>query len=216
MSRPADLTKQDLIEAATNVFAARGYEGGSVRDIASAANANQAAVSYHFGGKDGLYREVLARAVAAFDMPALDAATIENLERAEAVRLFLREQVSAILRHDQLGRYLRIFAWENLARTDVFADFIARERLPLMEIGAGLVRRWLPDADPETIATTLIWLIYQAEPFTRSPDRLAQPPLKLKINSRFVERLTQRLSTLVIGGLEALAREQEVSRKTVA
>jgi AcrR family transcriptional regulator len=211
MSRPADLTKQNLIEAATNVFAAKGYEGGSVREIAGAANANQAAISYHFGGKDGLYREVLARAVAAFDMPALDGATIARLDRADAVRLFLREQVSAILRHDQIGRYMRIFAWENLARTDVFADFVARERLPLMEIGAGLVRRWLPDADPETIATTLIWLLYQAEPFTRSPDRLAQPPLKLKIDARFVERLSGRLCTLTIGGLEALSREQ-VSR----
>jgi AcrR family transcriptional regulator len=216
MSRPADLTKQDLVEAAVSVFAAKGFEGGSVRDIARAAKANQAAVSYHFGGKDGLYREVLARSIAAFDMPALDAAAIDKLDRAEAVRVFLRAQVSSMLRREELGRYMRIFAWENIARTKVFSDFVATERLPLMELGATLVRRYLPDADTETIVTTLIWLLYQAEPFTRSPERLAQPPLKLKIDARFVERLSERLSTLVVGGLEALARNHEEARKRIA
>lgn len=206
MSRSADLTRHDLIEAATAVFAARGYEGGSVRDIAGAAKANPAAVSYHFGGKEGLYREVLQRSVAAFAIPSFDAAAIARMDRAEAVRLFLRAQVSTLLRHGELARYLRIFAWENLARTDVFADFVATARFPIFEIATDIVRRYLPDADSEILTTTVVWLIHQAEPFTRNPERLARAPLHLKLDARFVERLSARLSVLVAAGLEALAR----------
>ncbi|MBM3653660.1 MAG: helix-turn-helix transcriptional regulator, partial [Alphaproteobacteria bacterium] len=58
-SRSTETTRAALIKAATSVFAEYGYDGGSVRLITQRAMANQAAVNYHFGGKDGLYREVL-------------------------------------------------------------------------------------------------------------------------------------------------------------
>ena len=67
MTRPADLTRQALITAALAVFAEKGFTAGSVRDITRRAKANGAAVNYHFGGKEGLYREVLRNALAAFE-----------------------------------------------------------------------------------------------------------------------------------------------------
>jgi AcrR family transcriptional regulator len=39
------------------LFADRGYEETSIRAIVAKARVNQAAINYHFGGKDGLYRE---------------------------------------------------------------------------------------------------------------------------------------------------------------
>ncbi len=51
----ADETRQRLIDAAGTVFAEKGYEAASVRDICNAASANLAAVNYHFGGKRELY-----------------------------------------------------------------------------------------------------------------------------------------------------------------
>lgn len=52
MSRASDLTRQSLLEEAIEVFAASGYEGASVRTITRRAGANQAAITYHFGGKE--------------------------------------------------------------------------------------------------------------------------------------------------------------------
>ena len=51
----ADDTRQRLIDAAGTIFAEKGYEAASVRDICTAAGANLAAVNYHFGGKRELY-----------------------------------------------------------------------------------------------------------------------------------------------------------------
>ncbi len=52
-------TRARVLESATQLFATRGYGGTSVRDITTAARANLAAVTYHFGAKEGLYNEVL-------------------------------------------------------------------------------------------------------------------------------------------------------------
>lgn len=52
-----------LLEAAGKLFARDGYHGVSTRALADAAKVNLAAITYHFGGKQALYHEVLRRLV---------------------------------------------------------------------------------------------------------------------------------------------------------
>lgn len=52
-------TRHRLLEAALCVFAEKGYDGAGLREVAAQAQANSALVQYHFGSKEGLYRETL-------------------------------------------------------------------------------------------------------------------------------------------------------------
>jgi AcrR family transcriptional regulator len=52
-------TRTDLIAAGRRLFAARGFDGTSVRALTKAAHANLGAVTYHFGSKYALYEAVL-------------------------------------------------------------------------------------------------------------------------------------------------------------
>jgi AcrR family transcriptional regulator len=52
-------TRRRLLEAALIIFADKGFDGTGIREIAERAKANSAMVQYHFGGKDGIYREAL-------------------------------------------------------------------------------------------------------------------------------------------------------------
>ncbi|OIQ50761.1 HTH-type transcriptional repressor NicS [Pseudodesulfovibrio hydrargyri] len=52
-------TKKALLLAAMEVFADKGFDSATVRDICGLAKANVAAVNYHYGSKDGLYAAVL-------------------------------------------------------------------------------------------------------------------------------------------------------------
>jgi AcrR family transcriptional regulator len=54
--RDAERTKRKLLEAAMTEFAANGFDGTRVGDIASRAGVNKQLINYYFGGKEGLYR----------------------------------------------------------------------------------------------------------------------------------------------------------------
>lgn len=56
-----DSARARMIDVAGPLFAARGFDGVAVRELARAANVNVASVSYHFGGKRGLYLATLER-----------------------------------------------------------------------------------------------------------------------------------------------------------
>lgn len=48
-----------IIESAAVLFAENGFEGTSTRDIAQKSGMNISMISYYFGGKEGLYKEVI-------------------------------------------------------------------------------------------------------------------------------------------------------------
>ncbi|MBA2764106.1 MAG: TetR/AcrR family transcriptional regulator [Thermoleophilaceae bacterium] len=54
----SELTTTQLLRAARELFAARGYEATSVDDIASAAGVTKGAVYHHYAGKQDLFRAV--------------------------------------------------------------------------------------------------------------------------------------------------------------
>ncbi|MDP0500287.1 MAG: TetR family transcriptional regulator [Verrucomicrobiota bacterium JB022] len=56
-------TKENILQAAESLFAERGFNGTSVRDITDRAGANVAAVNYHFGSKHDLFVELMRRHV---------------------------------------------------------------------------------------------------------------------------------------------------------
>lgn len=52
-----------ILDAAGQLFADRGYDGVSVRELAKRAGVNAAAINYHFGGKEGLYHAVIRKLI---------------------------------------------------------------------------------------------------------------------------------------------------------
>jgi len=58
-SHDAKATRKSLLSAAAELFAARGFDGVSVAEVAHRAGANKALISYHFGGKLQLYRTIV-------------------------------------------------------------------------------------------------------------------------------------------------------------
>lgn len=65
MIRDAEATRQRLLDAAAEEFAARGIAGARVDRIADAARSNKAQIYHYFGSKDGLFDAVFDRIVQA-------------------------------------------------------------------------------------------------------------------------------------------------------
>lgn len=87
-------TRQEILLAAQECFAAAGFVGATTRLVAARAGVNVATLHYHFGSKEGLYRAALESASAG-PLPQLSGAgsPAERLTRAvEALYAFEAER----------------------------------------------------------------------------------------------------------------------------
>jgi AcrR family transcriptional regulator len=202
MTRPSEITRERVMKAAERLFAERGYEGTSIRAIVAKARVNQAAINYHFAGKDGLYREVLRAAFRALTAHQLaHAEEAKTATREAALGAFVRRQLTPLTARDEFSRHLRIFNWEAAQPTAVFRKLMSEEAAPFMSLAVELVRRFLPDADQRTLSAAAIWLLGQCSIFVRNREQLSGPPLNLALDGPAVERLAELVSRWAIGGL---------------
>ena len=107
MVRDAEATRQRLLDAAAQEFAARGIAGARVDRIAHAAQSNKAQIYHYFGSKDGLFDAVFDRIVQA----TVSETPIDPSDLPEyAGRLFDRYQ-----QHPEIQR---LATWYRLERAD--------------------------------------------------------------------------------------------------
>lgn len=103
-------TRERILRAATRIFAARGFAGATVSELARGASTNPERIYAYFGSKRGLYRAVLIAvysAVAADEkLLALSPADIPELTRRVLDRFF---EI-----HEQSPHFWRLLGWENL------------------------------------------------------------------------------------------------------
>ncbi|MBB4838099.1 AcrR family transcriptional regulator [Sphingomonas kyeonggiensis] len=114
------MTSQILIDTAIEQFGRHGFEGASTREIARASGTAMSSITYHFGGKQGLYlaaADHIAASVKTIQGPALEAA------RAVAEKGSREEAIEALL------AVLDGFALMMLSpQTEAWALFITREQ----------------------------------------------------------------------------------------
>ena len=80
-------TCQRIKETAMNLFALKGFEGASIREIAKIASVNVAAINYHFKSKEKLREEITAEVVKDF-RTKLTSITDASSSSDYAVRLY--------------------------------------------------------------------------------------------------------------------------------
>lgn len=204
MTRPAEYTRQSLMKAAVRLFAEKGYQGASVRDIVAKARVNQAAINYHFKGKDGLYLELLKTAFEKLtEQAGFDPENLKSLSREEAVRSFVHQQLRPLLFRDELSLYIRIFAWESAHPSKTFLKFMAKNTVSYLTAAVDIVQRFLPSGTDRRVAICgAIWLMGQCSTFVRNRELFAQEPFEINPDTPFVDELTDLISRLALGGLK--------------
>jgi TetR/AcrR family transcriptional regulator, regulator of cefoperazone and chloramphenicol sensitivity len=108
-----------LIEAALPIFGLRGLDGASTRDVARSAGKPMSAITYHFGGKEGLYLACarhIGQTIGGFVGTAL-----EDTDKGAPVSVADARANIAML----FGVLIQAL---NRSETAVFAQFIMREQ----------------------------------------------------------------------------------------
>ena len=85
-----------IITAAEQVFLEKGFEAGSLDDVARRANASKATIYAHFGNKVGLFRSIINEKISAVAAP-LQHAAADHVPAREVLRLFGTAYLTTLL-----------------------------------------------------------------------------------------------------------------------
>jgi AcrR family transcriptional regulator len=157
-------TRQRLLDAAAELFAARGIDGASVDAIAERADRTSGAVYDHFGGKDGLLFALLEGWVD-------DVAAVIGAELATATTL--DERLAALWRNVARpaagdGRWIALEheLWTYAARNDEARQHLARRYKDAWDGVDEAVRDWTGD-EPASVGPAVIGLLLGLEMMRR-------------------------------------------------
>jgi AcrR family transcriptional regulator len=148
----ADPTREKLLDVAGRIFADRGYQATTIREICLAASANVAAVNYHFGDKFGLYTEAVQQSVQAAELEAVQNALDQSASLEEILRGVIRARLRSICRGDRPDWHFRILAHELAQPTAALQQLINRVARPIFSRLLELIGRMidLPANDEKT------------------------------------------------------------------
>lgn len=133
-------TRAQLLEAAGRVFAEKGFDRATGKEICARARANAAAINYYFGGMDGLYAAVLEAAHSRFFTLDMLAAAVQGLPDAKAkLEALLNLVVGALAGPVSRSWELRVLGRELVAPSSAFAVLRDEEFLPKLKILKAIV-----------------------------------------------------------------------------
>lgn len=157
-------TRERLIEAGGHVFSEVGFRGATIRDICARAGANLAAVNYHFGDKEGLYKAAFE--VAVCYSPTGDLAELQahaGVGPEDQLREFVAQYMDRLLDVRIPAWQPQLIAREMIEPTEVLDQMVERVLRPRYEFLQTLVRPLLgpAGADPELVKASAASVIGQ-------------------------------------------------------
>lgn len=156
-----------ILAAAEELFALRGYDGTSLRDIARSAGVNLASSHYHHGDKESLYTLVLARRLRPLNETRLSLLTQAELEAAgqpvplaRILEIMIRPVFDLCADSSNGGRHFTRLLGRSLIEPLPFLEpILSREFQPVMARFAQALRRHAPALSPEEFLWRLSFVI---------------------------------------------------------
>ncbi len=159
----AAATQTTILDAAETLFAEAGFAATSLRELTAKAGANLAAVSYHFGSKEGLAIAVLKRRMDPIN--AERRARLDALHKQPTVEAIVRAFVEPLLRpgvvHDATpvrpgSGFCRLVGRLMVEQPPFLRDFLTAQFRDLGWRFSDALRQALPGCD----AATLWWRLH--------------------------------------------------------
>jgi len=143
-----DDTASRVLNAAGPIFAEKGFQSATVREICSAAGVNLASVNYHFRDKERLYIETVKRAAQLraqqVPMPKWPVGT----STAEKLRSFIQTILTRMLEIEQAPWHVRLMQREILQPTSACKELVEDYFRPHFELLQLIIGEVLPPDTP--------------------------------------------------------------------
>lgn len=197
-----------LVLAALRLFAEKGYEGATTREICELARANISAIRYYFNDKAGLYRAAFTEPMG--EMPCrINMGDYTNLRLPDALELFFREFLAPLKKGEELRLVMKLRFREMIEPTGARQHELDAEIKPQHEAVVSLLRQHLGlqqgDADVHRLSFAIIamgvhFYVGQEVVSAISPDVLNGPEA--------IDILANRLAGYAISMIEGESRRR--------
>lgn len=106
-ARRREQTRNAIVDAAIEVFAALGYDGGNFREITARCGAKRPLILYHFGSKEQLWKEAVAVVASRFDRCMRECLTLPaDAGDEQRLRTSMSAFLDALIEVPEYGRIL--------------------------------------------------------------------------------------------------------------
>ena len=203
--KPAsEQTRQRLLDAAREVFSQHSFQGATVREICRLADANVAAVNYHFGSKEGL----LAEALNFSQLAALQKANAQASECPKVrLRLFLHDFMLMLLDEKNASAQCRIMARELADPTPALDQIVSEAIAPLHEFLGKLLREIAGNKVTETELRRCVYsIIGQCQFYRNSHPVLLRLHPKLRYDRKEIEAISEHIAEFSLAGIKHLEK----------
>lgn len=213
--------RQRIIQAAGPIFAQKGFDGTTIREICRKAGVNVAAVNYHFGGKAELYRETVAAAhPAKFTQKPAQLSWPPGTPPQQKLRDFIRTMLERVLQIDPNSWQEELLLREVLNPTPVCHPMIRRHFQTGMELLGGICRELFSTEVPEDVLLRTMLSIVAQCVYYRTARKLLELVLgpqrfrRIADLEALVDHIT-RFSLAALGYAPPLAGEKPSPEKPI-
>lgn len=157
-----------LLDTAIDQFGKLGFEGASTRDIARLSGTAMSSITYHFGGKQGLYlaaAEHIAASIRNLQGEAVARAVAAGQESPEAAIEALAtvlDGLAQMMLRPETEAWSRFIIREQQFPTEAFDRLFTRAMQPILDAFVQLIGRARPDLAQREIVAMAILLFGQA------------------------------------------------------
>ncbi len=208
-----EITCKNLLAAAVDVFAEKGYRDATIAEICGRARANIAAVNYHFGDKETLYREAWRHAFSEYSKVHPPDGGVSRDARPEER---MRGQIKALLLRvvDEDNKGFSIMQREFANPTGLLNEIVQEVIRPLQAKMQALIRELIgPQASDAQVQFCEISIISQCiNPMIvrRNREGMPGPP-----GIEDIEAYSNHVTNFALAGIHAIREESEKTRRTV-
>jgi len=192
-------TKNRILEKAEILFAEKGFNGVTIREVTAAAKCNTGAVNYHFQSKKNLYVEVfrsrwIPRELKMYDHLKDALEKVEAPSPATVIKTVAEAYLEGPLSDEELRRHRQLIIKEINNPTEVF-EMVADQTLrPLFEYLRERLHPYLPShldeesliLDIMSIFGVLLYFTYSRPMISRVMGRRYDPEFKARLVNQVV------------------------------
>lgn len=208
MEKDMASTQEEILKAGIELFSEKGYEQTTIRDICNRANANVAAVNYHFKGKIGLGEAVidhLFEYAIEQQKEFLQKQRIENeKEWKKAIYNFIYEFISDRDKEEYRNYHrMQLIFREINNPSALFGKMFAKYMAPFQKQLIQYIKMGLPaDATKEEVAMWFITIMSQCVMFRKKMDVQMEIETIDFSNSGNVKKVAKHIAQTVYDGLK--------------